>query len=555
MKITVNIELGHSELNRAPQVQTVLSELSPGAVVRFKTDTAALSSRIKKAIQTKQYGAVVSELVERLSYPVSFEDSLEVMCSAALFNKDRANSGESVSPFIDVIPRLPEEAQSRAKEAIVQLVIAFLSKPRRLDCSRAPLLVYAETIAVMAKKGLLSIRSVIGALVQMIENEATRTAGMTCLGKLVEIAYEATRNCDAVSLNALRRAVRFAQSNDIFLYDVEYIMEAFGWSPCNPSLSLRRSIPHHESSILSLVYFGGVNCRELVVTSSSDGTIGTWNGVGVLQQNVLLSRHYASCVGLTNRGRSLIVGAVGRYSNTPPAVIFYSEDGNRKAQWQECGGTEPDDASFISGLKCLNDPSGSRYCVGVRTSNANPLLVYDGPCVTQRYFDHSDIITAIHVPRDRDNLIITGSRDCSTLLYDLRDPRNVSSMAHHTNTVSCITSCDNYLFTAGLDKRLVISDLRMLRGPTTIRDMDSAILSISVNNALQCAVSTLTGVYVINFANVTTVATSSRADCGSGALRYNTISWNNAGNILFGGGEGRTLDLFVRPLETALFEA
>lgn len=555
MKITVNIELAQNELIRAPQIQNALSELSPRAVVRFKTDKGTLAERIKTAIQTKQYDAVVNELVSRLSYPVSFEDSLEVMCSVALFSKGRADSGESAAPFIGVVPRLPDEAQQRAKAAIVQRAMAFLSKPRRLDCSRAPLLVYAETIAVMAKRELLNVRSVLEALVQMIESETTRTAGMTCLGKLVEIAFEATRNCDPAVLSSVRGAVRYAQSNDIFLYDVEYIMEAFGWSPCKPALSLRRSTSHHENPILSLAYCGGASCREVVVTSSSDGTIGTWDGVGVLLQNVLLSRHYASCVDLTNRGHSLIVGAVGRCSNTPPAVIFYNEDGNRKAQWQECGGTEPDDARFISSLKCLRDPSGSRYCVGVRTSNANPLLVYDGSRVSQRYFDHSDIITAIHVPSDRDNLVITGSRDCSTLVYDLRDPRNVSSMAHHSNTVSCITSCDNYLFTAGLDKRLVVADLRMLRGSTANRDMDSAVLGLSVNGSLQCAVSTLTGVYVINFAHGTNVPTSSRADCGGSSLRYNAISWNNAGNILYGGGEGRTLDLFAPAYEGNSFDA
>lgn len=554
MKITVNIELRQSELERAPQLQHALSRLNPGAVVRFKTDTSALTDRIKEAILSKQYDSVESELVARLSHPSSFPDSMEVMCDVALFSKGRANSGESVAPFIEVVGRLPEEARVRAKQAIVQRAMAFLSKPRRLDCGRAPLLVYAETLAVMVKKELLNIRSVVGAVVQMIESEATRTAGMTCLGKLVEIAYEATRGCDTVTLSSLRGAVRYAQSNDIFLYDVEYIMEAFGWSPYKPALTLRRSTGHHENPILSLAYCGGANCREVVVTSSSDGTIGTWDGTGILLQNVLLSRHYASCVDLTNRGHSLIVGAVGRSANTPPAVIFYNEESNRKAQWQECGGTEPDDATFISSLKCLKDPSGSRYCVGVRTSNANPLMVYDGSMVTQRYFDHTDIITAIHVPSDRDNFVITGSRDCSTLLYDLRDPRSVNSIAHHSNTVSCITTCDNYLFTAGLDKRLVLADLRMLRGSTAHRDMDSAVLGLSVNSALQCAVSTLTGVYMINFANGTTMPTSSRADCGGNASRYNAIAWNNAGTILYGGGEGRTLDLFVPPFDVNAFE-
>ncbi|KAG5503904.1 hypothetical protein GH5_04757 [Leishmania sp. Ghana 2012 LV757] len=555
MKITVNIELAHSELYKAAHLQQTVSEVDPNAVVRFKTDTSLLAQRIKDAVKAKQYDAIVSELARRLSYPASFSDSLEVMCSVAFFSKGRVDSGESVAPFVEVLTRLPEEARMHAKEAIVQRAMAFLSKPRRLDCSRAPLLGYAETLAMMTRKELLNVRSVIGTLVQMIEGDTTRTAGMTCLGKLVEVAYEAVRSCDTATLTALRSAVRFAQMNDTFLYDVEYIMEAFGWSPNKPALSLRRSSSHHEYPILSLAYCGGANHREVVVSSSSDGTIGTWDGVGVLLQNVLLSRHYASCLDLTNRGHTLIVGAVGRYTNTPPAVIFYSEDGNRKAQWQECGGTEPDDAQFISSLKCLKDSSGSRYCVGVQTSNANSLMIFDGQHITQRYFDHTDIITAIHVPGDRENLVITGSRDCSTLIYDLRDPRNVSAATHHTNTVSCIATCDNNLFTAGLDKRIVVEDFRMLRSPNVQRDMESAILSMSVSNSMQCAVATLTGVYLINFSSSTSVPASSRSDCGGNASRYNAVCWNNAGTILYGGGDAHTLDLFAPAYELNSFEA
>ncbi|KAG5493001.1 hypothetical protein JKF63_01582 [Porcisia hertigi] len=554
MKITVNIELGNSELYKVGYLQRTVSEIDQNAVVRFKTDTSLLAQRIKDAVKTKQYDAIVSELVRRLSYPSSFADSLDVMCSMALFSKGRVDSGESVGPFIGVLTRLPENARAHAREAIVQRAMAFLSKPRRLDCSRAPFIGYAETLAVMTRRELLNVRSVIGTLVQMIESDSTRTAGMTCLGKLVEVAYEAVRGCDAATLSALRGAVRFAQVNDTFLYDVEYIMEAFGWSLYKPPLTLRRSSSHHEYPILSLAYCGGANHREVVVSSSSDGTIGTWDGVGVLLQNVLLSRHYASCLDLTNRGHTLIVGAVGRYANTPPAIIFYSEDGNRKAQWQECGGTEPDDAHFISSLKCLKDSSGSKYCVGVQTLNANALMIYDGQQVTQRYFDHTDIITAIHVPSDRENLVITGSRDCSTLIYDLRDPRNVSAETHHTNTVSCITSCENSLFTAGLDKRIVVEDLRMLRSPSSQRDMDSAVLSMSVSSSLQCAVSTLTGVYLINFSSGTSVPTSSRFDRGGNASLYNAVCWNNAGTILYGGGDARTLDLFAPAYELNSFE-
>lgn len=75
--------------------------------------------------------------------------------------------------------------RNRVKTEVVKRAMYFLSTPRRLDCSRVPLLPYAETLASMTRCQLLSIRSVVLSLIEMIRSDATRSAGMTCLGKLV----------------------------------------------------------------------------------------------------------------------------------------------------------------------------------------------------------------------------------------------------------------------------------------------------------------------------------------------------------------------------------
>lgn len=555
MKVTIKVELCSAEFAEAPQIQQSFKNACGNADIAFVTDTVGLTQRLVEAIQSKNYTDVVMELVDRLTYQATFHDSLEVLCTTGLLSVERVERGEPVDPLVEVLLRLPPTARDRAKAVIVHRIMSHFSTSRRLDCSRLPLIPYAETMATMVQKGLLSIHNVVLAIVKMIRNDTTRTAGMTCLGKLVEVAYEALRGCDQSVHETLRTAVGCAQLNDIFLYDVEYIMEAFGWAPSKPVLTMCRTSSHHEHPILSLAYCGGINTREVVVTSSVDGTIGTWDGLGGLMQNVLLSRHYAACVDLANRGRTLVVGAVGRYPNTPPAVILYNEDGNRKAQWQESGGAEPPGTRFITTLKCIPNATTMRYCVGVNNKQGNAMLFYDGTDLLHTFYRHSDIITAMHVPSDRDNTVITGSRDCSTIIYDLRSCQSVSSMTHHHNTVSSFASFGDYLFSSGLDKRIILEDMRMLGNHTITRDMDSAILSLSVNSSMQCAVSTLTGIYLINFASGASVPTSSRADCAGASSRFNSICWNTAGSILYAGGESCNLTLFAPSYEASSFDS
>lgn len=557
MRVRIDVELAEGELANASHIQQVLEALTPKVETRVTTDKLALTNRITEAVAAQKYDVICAELQERLCCPLAVEDTVEVLCSAALFSVQRCERGEPVEPFLSVITRLPDNVKEKVRSDVAQRAMAFLSTPRRLDCSRIPLMPYAETLAAMTKAELLSIRSVVFTIVQMVRLETTRTAGMTCLGKLVEISYEALRKCELSVLDALRSTVANVQQDDTFLYDVEYIMEAFGWSQNKSMLSLVRSGVHHTHSILTLAYYGGngVNSREAVVTSSVDGTIGTWDRSGVLMENIVLSRHYASSLDLSNRGHTLIVGTVGRQTNTAPAVIVYREESTqRESRWGESAAVEPQNARFITNVRALRSSSTLRYGVSVSTTatsgtaGAHSLQVYEGTQLVQEYQEHSDIITALCVPAERESMLITGSRDKSVLIFDLRSRQAASCLNNHISTVTSVGTCAEYIITGGLDKRIVVEDLRMLGHPIS-RDMDSGVLSLSVNGTMQCAVSTLTGVYVINFQNGAQVPTSSRADSGPGAHRYNAISWNQNGNILYAGGDGKSLDVFRRSFQ------
>nr|CCC95087.1 guanine nucleotide-binding beta subunit-like protein [Trypanosoma congolense IL3000] len=549
MRIKVDVELNKREINNISHIQEVLKSLSETTETRLVTDKEALTRLVSSALAKRKLEPIIPELVERLCHPALYEDCLNVLCSV-MFDAERLERGDPLDAFITLISQLPDNERMKVKGDIVQRAMMYLSKARRLDCSRSHLLPYAEVIAVLTKAEMLNVRNVVLALMQMIRLDTTRSAGITCLGKLVEVAYKLLERLDQHTMEALRTTVAFAQQDDIFLYDVEYIMEPFGWSqsPKFVNFAVQCSRTHHTSAILALAYSGNSGSREVVVTSSVDGTIGTWDQAGVLTENLVLSRHYASSIDFANRGRALIVGTVGRMSSVPPAIVIYTAEStyNEESNWQESCGAEPRGARFITTVKCLRNHGSIRYCCGATVTTGNSLILYDGTQVIQEYSDHNDIISAMHVIPERDNTVVTGSRDCSVMVYDLRIPQSATTTSthRHYSTVTSIGSCGDFLFTSGLDRRVVVHDLRMMGQGMATRELDSAVLSLSVNSSMVCAASTMTGIHLINFGN--NALPTCRADGGQMSPRYNAISWNVQGEILYAGGDNNTLDMFTR---------
>ncbi|ORC84615.1 guanine nucleotide-binding protein beta subunit-like protein [Trypanosoma theileri] len=550
MRIKLDVELQEVDMRNLAHVQQVLNSFPEGVETHLVTDKEALARLVNNALTKRNFEPIIREFTERLCHNKLYEDTLDVLCGA-IFSSQRVERGDPLDGFIALLSQLPEATQATAKRDIVQRAMTFLSTPRRLDCSRITLLPYAEVIAALTKAEMLNVRSVVVALMQMIRLDITRSAGITCLGKMVEVAHELLlERLDQHTLDTLRSTVAFAQQDDTFLYDVEYIMEPFGWSQSQKfiNFAVRRSGAHHSSAILALAYGGSTSSREAVVTSSVDGTIGTWDQYGVLAENLVLSRHYASSMDLANRGRTLIVGTVGRNPTVAPAIVLYSADSpyNEESNWQESCGAEPRGARFITTVRSLRSAGTLRYCCGVTTNTSNTMILYDATQVIQEYNDHNDIISAMHVIPDRDNTVVTGSRDCSVMVYDLRIPQNATTTsAHrHYSTVTSIGSCGDCLFTSGLDRRVVVHDLRMMGQGMATRELDSAVLSLSVNPNMVCAASTMTGIHLINFAN--NAMPTCRADGGRMSPRYNAIAWNAQGDVLYAGGDSNTLDMFTR---------
>eukprot|EP00854_Cymbomonas_tetramitiformis_P014547 gene14547-17195_t len=64
---------------------------------------------------------------------------------------------------------------------------------------------------------------------QFLDMQSRRCAGMTMLGKTVELCHEMLETCNASTLDDLR--ARLTSMESCFEYDVEYIMKTMKWTP------------------------------------------------------------------------------------------------------------------------------------------------------------------------------------------------------------------------------------------------------------------------------------------------------------------------------------
>lgn len=189
------------------------------------------------------------------------------------------------------------------------------------------------------------------------------------------------------------------------------------------------------------------------------------------------------------------------------------------------------------------------------------------------YDEHSDIITCLtHYP-SMERLFFSGSRDCSVKLWDTRQPRSAgipffyrflifpatlgvfqqstNRVVTHEGMVTCLDAHENILVSGGLDKQILIWDIRSLstnKYSTPIRKIlvdDFAVLKVAIGpSAASAAVSTLKGLYWVDFATGTAKPAVPFSD-GRKMRRYHDLKWNNTHSILFAAGDDMRIDQFI----------
>ena len=158
---------------------------------------------------------------------------------------------------------------------------------------------------------------------------------------------------------------------------------------------------------------------------------------------------------------------------------------------------------------------------------------------THQIRDHSDTVTALAVPSE--TAIISGSRDSTVMIHDTRNPTGTVNLMEHSLTVSSISCVNNYLATGGLDRRVVLHDMRMLHQPVAQRDLDSAVISLSLTEAGFCYVATQGGLHSLN---ATQTGMPASFVVGSPSSQpYNCVLAHSAANSIYVAGESRAIDV------------
>lgn len=182
---------------------------------------------------------------------------------------------------------------------------------------------------------------------------------------------------------------------------------------------------------------------------------------------------------------------------------------------------------------------------------------------------HSDLITCVATFPNSPHTFVSGSRDCTVRMWDLRQSGSATGLFSapnsggyaHTQMVTSLDCIDNLVVSAGQDSALCVWDPRMMAtnvsadggpGPLCAMQVDgSVLLRVALRGAPHpnlVAVASVMGLCLVDFSNPQApvrVAASLFPDAQDGAFSlYHDIKWAGGHPLLYAAGDSMRVDVF-----------
>eukprot|EP00245_Coleochaete_scutata_P012341 TRINITY_DN4766_c0_g1_i3.p1 TRINITY_DN4766_c0_g1~~TRINITY_DN4766_c0_g1_i3.p1 ORF type:complete len:567 (+),score=75.98 TRINITY_DN4766_c0_g1_i3:122-1822(+) len=563
MRLFVEVEISPEEVPLATELLKVLRSLTENVKTRdsFKLFITLLA-RLEDETQLESVASEVDSLLSRVQAGPPADAVFEEFMSA--FTTVVFSRQQGVVPFMSLLPRLPEPAQTKIRDTLIPQVLKHLTVRRTIDIDRMDFFAQAEAFASFVNLEFVSITGAISTIITLLKKPENRSAAITMLGKTVELCLpQLTDKCNEATLNELADILR-SITEPVFKYDIDYIEQSMGWghhasdftmASCGTDATLSRleaveSYVAHNSTIFAMCYDDD---RGKLVSGAKDGTLIVWNKQG--QED----------------GAS---GGGAKTGSVSPCIIMYQPNAN---SWQEHGILAKTSCKLVSCIKAMGRGAEHAFVTG-ETAHASVeglarlderVCYYDinrgsfsSLVPVQQYSEHEDLITCVTLYPPDHHVFISGSRDMTIRVWDRRQAQSVGMFGMlaktgrvqaHSLMITCLDASDtSMVLSAGMDSCVQHWDFRTLSqggSPpiSALQPDESAVLKVAIGGSGPlAATSTLRGLYLLDFSggSPTVRKAGPFPDWQRRIGRYHDLKWSQQRRVLFAAGDDQRVDVY-----------
>jgi hypothetical protein len=242
MKLHIEVTLSPSEIPLCTEFFHVLRQITDSVATRNNTALfAELLARLGRQpipstmSQEEQLEQVAADITALLDANGGSDDVVQQLFEAFIthvFGSGQTPVGAAPGAllYVFLLSRLADQYRTKMRDKLVPAILKFLTIKRSIDCDRREFFAYAEAFASLVKLEFVSITGAVTTITTLLQQNDTRCAAVTMLGKTVELCLSLlAEKCDPTQLATMRAALR-GVTDDAFRYDISYIQENMGWT-------------------------------------------------------------------------------------------------------------------------------------------------------------------------------------------------------------------------------------------------------------------------------------------------------------------------------------